>query len=377
MNEKRCKRILHVVSAMNRGGAETMIMNIYRNIDREKIQFDFIVHSDIPGHYDDEIKKMGGRIIKCKSLGTLGPIKYIKELSKIIKQNGPFQAVHSHTDFQGGFVALAAKKANISKRICHSHTTRWVTNQRIKHKLQLILFRDIIDRYATDYCACGFDAANFLFKKSKIHSNKITYLNNGIDIEKFSDLVKIDYLKEELKINNNEIIIGHVGSIYEPKNHKYIVKIGNYLKLNNYEFKILIVGEGPLYQEIKQMVNEYNLNENIKFLGVREDIPNLMKLFDIFLFPSFFEGLPVVLVEAQASGLPCLISDSITKEVDMGLNLLSYLSIQENNIQKWIKEINLIKNKEIPSYEERKLKMQERGYDVKSNINKILNLYDI
>lgn len=372
----KSKRILHVVSAMHRGGAETMIMNLYRNIDRKKVQFDFIVHSDKKGDYDDEIMSLGGRIIKCKSLGSLGPIKYIKELSEIIKQNGPFQAIHSHTDFQGGFVALAAKKANISKRICHSHNTRWVANPNIKHKLQLTLFKEMIDKYATDYCACGVDSASFLFKKSKIDSNKITYLNNAIEVEKFNASIDYDYLRKELNIKNDEMIIGHIGRFYEQKNHRYIVKIGRYLKNNNYKFKILLVGQGPLQQEIREMVNEYNLDENIKFLGVREDIPNLMKLFDVFLFPSFFEGLPVVLVEAQAAGLPCLISDSITKEVDMGVNLLNYLSIKDD-IEKWIEEIKLIKDKQIPSYEERVLKIQKKGYEVKSNVDKILRLYDI
>lgn len=376
MSDKLCKRILHVVSAMHRGGAETMIMNLYRNIDREKVQFDFIVHSEKKEDYDDEIISMGGRIIKCSSLGTLGPIKYVKELSRIIKENGPFQAVHSHTDFQGGFVALAAKKAGIDKRICHSHNTQWVANPNIKHKLQMRIFKEMIDLYGTDYCACGIDSANFLFKKSKIDNKKILYLNNGIELEKFNDCMCDKYIKKELNIKDDEIIIGHIGRFCEQKNHKHIIMIGNYLKKNNYKFKILLVGQGPLLNEIKEMVNHYDLNENIKFLGVRKDIPSLMNIFNVFLFPSFFEGLPVVLIEAQAAGVHCLISDCITKEVDLGLNLLNYLSI-EKNIEQWVEKINLLKGLDKPSYVNRVLKIKERGYEAKGNIHTLMKMYEL
>ena len=167
MQDNRPKRVLHVVSRMQRGGAETMIMNLYRNIDREKVQFDFIVHSDIKGDYDEEIEKLGGKIIKCNSLGTVGPLRYVKELSQLIKDNGPFCVVHAHTDFQTGFVAKAAKKAGVGKRICHSHNTQWKSNPNIIDKVMLFIFKIFIDKYATDYCSCGRDAAKFLFKEDK------------------------------------------------------------------------------------------------------------------------------------------------------------------------------------------------------------------
>lgn len=375
-NEDNIKRILHVVSAMNRGGAETMIMNLYRKIDRKKIQFDFIVHSNTKGHYDDEIVSLGGRIIKCNSLGTVGPVKYIRELSRLISNNGPFHAVHSHTDFQGGFVAMAAKKADVDKRICHSHNTQWVANPSIIHKIQLAIFKEMIDRYASDYCACGIDSAKFLFKENKIKENKIKYLNNGIDIEKFNNDYNCSHIKSQFDICEDTIVIGHIGRFYEQKNHKFIIKLANRMKEKGYKFKILLVGEGPLLDKIKSEVEILNLNQYVKFLGIRSDIAELMNVFDVFLFPSFFEGLPVVLVEAQASGLPCVISDTITKEIDFKLDLIKYSNLNES-IDTWIDQILSSKYSIKVNSEKINSTLSELGYDVNSNIDKIMKLYKI
>ena len=377
MLENDTKRILHVVSAMNRGGAETMIMNLYRKIDRNKLQFDFIVHSNIKGHYDDEIISLGGKIIRCNSLGTIGPIKYVRALSKAISENGPFHAIHAHTDFQSGFVAMAAKKAGINNRICHSHNTQWVANQTIYHKIQLFIFKEIIDKYATGYCSCGIDAAKFLFKKKKINSGEIKYLNNGIDVETFNlDTEKVSYLKEELKIDDDTLVIGHIGRFYKQKNHTFIIDIANKMKQEGLKFKVVLVGEGPLLSNIMEKVSKFGLTENVIFLGVREDIPQLMKIFDVFLFPSFFEGLPVVLVEAQAAGLKCIISDTITREIDFGLGLIQYCSL-DKEVEVWTDKIKKTKSKENISMDIRKEKLRKLGYDAELNVKKIMTLYKV
>lgn len=378
-DKKSIKRILHVVSAMNRGGAETMLMNIYRKIDRQKIQFDFVVHSNIKGHYDEEIISLGGRIIRCSSLGTLGPVKYIRELSMLISEKGPFHAVHSHTDFQGGFVAMAAKKAGVENRICHSHNTQWLANPKMTHKIQLFIFKEMIDRYSSDYCACGIDSAKFLFKEKRIKKNRIQYLNNAIDIDKFNNNYNssnINYIKSQLNICKDTIVIGHIGRFYEQKNHKFIIKLANKMKQEGYKFKILLVGEGPLLDEIKNEVEKLSLNKYVEFLGVRSDIAELMQLFDVFLFPSFFEGLPVVLVEAQASGLPCIISNTITKEIDFKLNLVKYCDLNEN-IDTWIEQILNSKSSIEVNREKINSALKKLGYDVDSNIDKIMKLYKI
>lgn len=373
MKSNNCKRILHVVSRMHRGGAETMIMNLYRHIDREKVQFDFIVHSDIPGHYDDEIIKMGGRIIKCNSLGTIGPLKYVSQLSEIIKENGPFHAVHAHTDFQTGFVALAAKKAGIKNRICHSHNTQWQAKPNILHNIMLIIFRELINIYGTDYCACGKDAAKFLFKKNRL--DKVRIINNGIEIEKFL-IDDTGDIRTELNIPKDTLIIGNIARFYEQKNHKFIVELAEEMVIKNINFIILLIGEGPLFNEIKEMIKCKNLEKNIRLLGVREDIPKLMNLFDIFLLPSFYEGLPVVLVEAQASGTPCVISDTITKDVDFGLSMIYYCNLSKSK-DEWIDAIYKSSEPISVSVDDRLNSLKIKGYDVKDNLKKVMELYHV
>lgn len=374
MSEK-CKRVLHVVSAMHRGGAETMIMNLYRNIDRNKVQFDFVVHSDENGHFNEEIQELGGRIIRCNSLGSVGPVKYIKELVGIIKNNGPFQAVHSHTDFQGGFVAMASKIAGVKQRICHSHNTHWVANPSIVKKIQLFVFKELIDRYSTDLCSCGNEASKFLFKNNKIVNGKVNIINNGIDIDAF----KVSYdkkLRKELNISDDEIVIGSIARFSEQKNHKFMIEFARYLKDINIKFKMLLIGQGPLLNDIKEKVMELNLDDNVIFLGVREDIPKIMDSLDIFLMPSLHEGMPVVLIEAQAAGVKCLISDNITREIDLGLNLIEFCSLEED-LEKWkeltLKMCNSFDNVDKNRYSNSKL----TSYDVKENVNQVLKIYKL
>lgn len=372
--ESKPKRILHVVSAMHRGGAETMIMNLYRNIDRTKIQFDFIVHARVEGNFDDEIMSLGGRIIKCDSLGSIGPFRYVRRLSNVIKENGPFHAVHSHTDFQGGFVALAAKKAGISTRICHSHNTQWVAKPNIIHNIQLAIFKEFIDRYATDFCACGKEAAKFLFKKNKVNS-KVKIINNGIEVKKFM-CDSNSNIRKEFNISEDTFIIGNIARFAEQKNHKFIIKLAQYLREKNVDFVVLLVGQGSLLEDIKLEVRSLGLSSYIRFLGVREDITMLLNSFNVFVMPSFYEGLPVVLVEAQAARIPCVIATTISEEVDFGLGLIRYCKLSDS-IEVWEKAMLDAKGYKKPCFSEVCEKLKEKGYDAKANTDKLIRLYGV
>lgn len=369
------KRILHVVSSMNRGGAETMIMNLYRNIDREKIQFDFVCHIKEKCDFEDEIYSLGGRIIRIDSLGTLGIKNYIKELRKVIINYGPYQVVHAHTDVQAGIVTLAAKMAGVDKRICHSHNTKWKEKPSIKDNLQSYILRNIAKITSTNLCACGKDAAIFFFGKNNYNKNRVTILNNGIDIDNFNNISNLDInrVKDELEIDNKTLIIGHIGRFYEQKNHIFIIQLAKELKKRNINFKILLIGDGPLKESIKQKSYEYKVDKNIKFLGVRDDVPILLKIFDVFIFPSFYEGLPVTLIETQAAGVEAIISDTITKEVDLEMGLIERISI--NNTEKWISYI-LDKRKKCDVNTIYK-RINEKGYNVKNNIKALEKVYDI
>ncbi|MHB1001506.1 MAG: glycosyltransferase family 1 protein [Armatimonadota bacterium] len=373
--DSKPKRVLHVVSAMNRGGAETMIMNIYRYIDRNKLQFDFIVHVDSEGHYDQEIKSLGGRIFYIGSLGNSGSIKYIRNLKNVISENGPFTAVHSHTDFQGGFVALGAKLAGIKKRIVHSHNTDWHKSNSIVNYIILFVLKGLINAYATDKCACGRDAALFLFGQTAVNNKDIRLINNSINVDSFVNAKAPG--RSSLGIADDCMIIGHIGRFYEQKNHKHIIDIAKAFKSHDYRCRFVLAGDGPVRKEIEQSILENGLLDYIKLLGIRNDIPELMKLFDVFIMPSLFEGLPVVLIEAQASGTPCVISDVITDEVDMGLDLVKQISLQAP-IDSWVTAIiDVAENRKRPASSVIHKALTDRGYDVSENLNHLYELYNV
>lgn len=180
------QRVLHVFSGMNRGGAETMVMNLYRKMDRSKVQFDFLTYRNDPCAYDEEILSLGGRLFYVPSIGQSNPLTFVKNVRNTIKENGPFSAVHAHTDFQTGFIALAARLAGVQVRVCHSHNTSWKTGFNWKDRLQLMVFRRLILAYATELCACGEDAGRFLFGRSNMERKRVHLLPNGIDLDLFS-----------------------------------------------------------------------------------------------------------------------------------------------------------------------------------------------
>ncbi|WMJ16351.1 glycosyltransferase family 1 protein [Geobacillus proteiniphilus] len=370
------RKVLHVFSATHRGGAETMIMNLYRNIDRSNLQFDFVSHKFDKSDYDDEILELGGNIYRINSLKKSGPIKYVRDLVRVIKENGPYVAVHSHTNIQGGVVAFAAWLAGVKMRICHSHNTRWDSKNRLLYKIYAYLLKKMIAIFATDYLACGRDAAISMFGKRNFLSGKVKVLNNAIDIEMFNGEVGCDVnqLKKDLNVPNDVMVLGHIGRFHDQKNHKFLIGFAKYLVKQKVNFIMLLVGEGELKTEIEQTVKSENLTDYVKLLGVREDIPALMNMFDVFLLPSLYEGLPVVLIEAQATGTPCIISSSITDEVDLGLGLIEKVEL-DNSYDKWYKAIIRAMQKSIPSDTKIRECIRKKGYDVKENANKIMNYY--
>ena len=376
------KRVVHVVSNMHRGGAETMIMNLYRNIDRSKLQFDFICHYrkddengiDKRADYVDEIEKLGGRVFKIPSLGTSNPMEYVLNIKKVLTSKGPFEAIHVHTNKQAGFVLIGARLAGIKIRITHSHITEWSYG----NKLYSHILRSLIKINSTKYCACGIEAGINAFGYKSFNSNNINILNNAIEVDKFIkiDSKDIEYLRKELNIPNENIVIGNIARFDEQKNHDFILNLANKIKKHTQEFTILLVGDGPRKGYIEEKVKDLNLGENIKLLGIRKDINNLMSLFDVFILPSLFEGLPLVSIEAQAAGTKCVVSNNVTKEIDMGLGLVSQLPINDNDLDKWESEI-FDKEENWVDKNEIERRITEKGYNVCQNINKLYELYEL
>lgn len=371
--ESAPKRVLHIVSSMGRGGAETLIMNIYRNLNLSKIQFDFITHSYTPTDYDDEILSMGGKIFRLSSLGTVGPISYMKNLVDIMSTNN-YIAVHSHTDYQSGFPALAAQICGIKNRICHSHSSSWLAGDGIKERAILKLLRLIIKWSATDYCCCSEEAGEFLFGKN----SKIEVLNNGIDVSEFTRTTAHSRksILKELVFPEDVTLIGHVGRFSESKNHFIILKVLKKLIEEDEKYMLLLVGDGPLKEKVKEEAEKLGVLMNVRFLGVRTDIPRLMKAFDVFLFPSLFEGFGIVTLEAQSAGTPCVVSDTVPKTTDMKLNLMTYVSLDEG-IDSWAEKVKLAIKTNKPSVDIIHANFERNGFDVKKNVPAWLSLYGV
>ncbi len=318
------KRVLQVLGSLQRGGAETLVMNIYRNIDRKKIQFDFIVRENVNDGYEEEVKQLGGRIFVIPSPQKIGLKKCISKHIEIMKKNGPYVAVHSHMNAMSFISMYAAKKCKIKNRISHSHSTSF------PGKLKLVLGRYFTRRFSTKLLACSNDAGLKLFG-----TNNFEVIPNGIILENFivkDSIEKNNYMKK-LGLSENTINIIHVGRFVEPKNHEFIVEVANELKKKKVKFNLYLLGDGPKFDYIKEKVIKNDLSNYVYLLGSVSNVSEYMKAADLMIMPSLYEGFPVTLVEAQTAGIPSLVSDNITRKVDFNMDLVVFKCL---NVNAWV-----------------------------------------
>ncbi len=356
------KRIAQMLYSMGMGGVENFLMNIYRNIDREKYQFDFILQTNERSYFDDKIEKLGGRIFRIPRFER-HPIEHIKELKKILKEN-EYIAFHRHTASSTVFVdLLVAKECGIKRRIVHSHNTSH--NQKMLNSI----FKKTLYSSATKHLACSKEAGKWLYG-----DRKFEVLNNAINCDKyeFNDDIRKKY-RNEFKLDDSTIALCHIGRFNEQKNHRYLIKIFSELCRANKEYRLFLCGDGALKEEIENMCKQENIMDKVVFLGVRDDVNNVLQAMDIFLFPSLYEGLGIVLIEAQMTNLPSIVSSEIPKEAIYNDNVIQ-LEINDEDITKWCKEI---KNVKIDNAR-RNMKNKEliMNYDVKSITNKLIEMYD-
>lgn len=374
----RPSRVLHVLGGMDRGGAETMIMNYYRNIDRSIMQFDFLCMSDGEHHYDEEIRQLGGKIIHIRGAKEAGALGNIRDIKNAIQDYGPFAAVHAHTLHHAGLVLLAARFAGIKRRISHAHSTSSHNENKLYRKIYFGIMRWLIQKNATKLLACGEAAGRYLYGDKKYDDGEVIILPLALDLSLYRNLTYKDKIKkrEELSIQEDTTVIGHVGRFAEPKNHMFFIPLVQELVRRTMDFKLVLVGDGLLRKEFEREVIDKGLEDQIMMLGIRSDIPELMNMFDVFVLPSLYEGLPVVLIEAQAAGLPCLISDTITTEVDMGLELVRHMSL-DASFEEWSDSIKLLVDIARPNHEARELAFTTKGYDIRNSVNMLYELYEI
>ena len=293
------------------GGVESVIMNYYRHLDHNKIQFDFICDEDSTRIPYEEIKKLGGRVFLVPKYQKLP--QYLKTLENLFRKN-KYRIVHSNINTLSVFPLYAAKKAGVPIRISHSHSTS--NPKEWKRNIIKNILRPFSKKFATDYFACSELAGRYLFGDKTFDRGEVKIIHNAIDLDKFKfDPEARKKLREELKINEKTVVIGHVGRFVKQKNHDFLIDVFNEYHTKNPDSKLLLVGTGPLEEKIKAKVEKLGLTDSVLFLDQREDTNKLYSVMDAFCLPSLYEGLPVVGVEAQATGVPCLFSSTITPDI--------------------------------------------------------------
>lgn len=372
METKEPIRVASVIGRYIGGGVEAVTINYYRNIDKNKVQLDFICDEDSTNIPYEEIEKMGGKVIIIPSYSK--PFKYHKALKKVLKE-GNYKIIHSNINTLSVFSLFAAKCAGVPIRIAHSHST---TNKKEKKKnLMKQVLRPFSKVFATDYMCCSELAGRWLFGNKEYDKGNVYLLNNAIDLDKFKYNESLRKKKrKELGIKDNTLVIGHIGRFVAQKNHDFLIDIFDEIHKKNNNSILLLAGQGPLMEDIKNKVKELNLDDNVKFLGQRNDANELYQAFDVFLLPSLYEGLPVVGVEAQAAGLLCYLSDDMTKETKV-LDITKFMSLN-NTPKEWADNIldDVKKYKRIDTSKE----MTAKNFNIKEEAKKLeeyyLNLYN-
>lgn len=363
-------RVLHILHGMNRGGTETMIMNYYRNIDRNKIQFDFLLTNLEKCDYEDEILTMGGRITRITPLTIKTIHKYILDICKFFKQNREYKICHSHTSSKSAFPLAIAKLYNIPVRVCHSHNNK--SEYGIKGVVRDIL-KIPLKFVSTDYFACSEEAAKWLYGNRFYRKGKHIVLKNAIDLSEFIySKDSRNEIRKEFNLSEDNFVLGNIARFNEQKNHLFLLDIFKEVYLKNSKARLLLVGDGNLRPIIEKKIEEYNLQDVCILTGVRSDTQKLLQAMDAFVLPSLYEGLGIVLIEAQASGMKSYTSNGVVSKEAKVTDLLEYIGLEEDPYF-WAEKIL----HESVKYEREDLSKQikNNGYCIKENAKWLEKFY--
>lgn len=355
-------RILQVVGRMDRGGIETMLMNLYRHVDREKVQFDFLAHYGREAVYNDEIRAMGGRIYEMPALRDETHIyywrlfSYLKALHKFFKEHKEYRVIHGHMTNTASLYMPIAKKYGVTCCISHSHSTRGK-----KGHLGFVtdMLQKSICRHATDYFACSEGARHWFYPQSLVDSGRVQLIANAVDAQRFRFSPEVrKKLREEMNLGDSLAVVC-VARFRPEKNHGFLIEVLRELVKKRKDVVFVFAGDGPCEDEIKEKAREYGIEEHTRFLGMRTDVPEILQAVDAFVLPSIWEGLPVTAIEAQAAGLHCVVSDTLTQEMNV-LGMVEYVSL-EASYEKWGEALICAATQpRRDTYEE----MKRSGYDI-------------
>lgn len=353
--------ILQVIPSLAAGGISSVVMNWLRNLDRDTYQFDFIVFNDGPLRAD--IEQLGGKIYVLPTMRQ-APWRYYQQVTAIVNGDTSYDAIHVHNSFKNVAMLWLAKHANIPLRICHSHTSG-LENKRLSVVFEFI--RKLTIKCSNVHLACGKNAGQFLYQQ-----HPFTVINNAIDVANFRcSSNDIRAIKQHFDLPTNKQLIVHVGRFSEVKNHQFIVELAKQPSLNT-NIHFVCIGEGPLKPSIAKQIIEEKLHNTITLLPATNKIPELLTCMHGFIMPSLFEGVSVALLEAQATGLPCFISDTIAPECDMQLGLVKFLDLQQP--QQWLNTINNTHPKPLDN-EVVHQAFDKQGYSIKAVMQQLYQYY--
>lgn len=359
--ELRPIRIAQMMTDMNYGGVEAVVMNFYRFIDKSKFQFDFFCFEGSLLPQKDEIEKLGGRIYIVPKL--FHPLCYIKTVRKIFRDNN-YKIVHCHMNTMGIFAMYVAYKEHIPIRILHNHSmiNHFFSRSEFKRNILKYVLRTFCKIYPSHFCACSKAAGDWMYGKNFNY----TIFNNGINVDRFKFNPEIrENVRAELGLHD-KLVVGHIGRFCPPKNHIYLVEIFNNLLSFHDNAVLLLIGEGELFDQVKLKVKQFNIEDKVIFLGKQNDTSKYYQAMDVFCLPSRYEGLPVVAVEAQCSGLPCLFSTYVSKESKI-LDSTVFLSY-DDTLDKWAHTLSeLAKNQRVDGAEQ----VRKCNFDMKEEAKKL------
>lgn len=361
------KKALYIVTSMDAGGAETVFMKYYRALDKSRYQLDFCVSADEPGFYDAEIEAMGGMIVHTVKKTEAGPVASFKRLKQIARDGNYCCAIRSSQHSLSSLDLLAMKLGGVPKTIFRSSNTGTVSNSK-KEDLLHSLCKPLVKFAATDYAAPSTEAGEYMFGKSGVTGSHFRLMKNALNLEDYAyDVTTRNETRRELGIPDDAFVVGHVGRFNQQKNHLFLIDIFSEIVKRKSGAFLLLVGRGETREAVEKYVVELGLADQVVFAGVRSDVSRLYSAMDTFVFPSLYEGLPNVIVEAQANGLPCVISDTITKEVMVCGNVsCCSLSKDPRDWASAVLEVSRLKHTEED--------LSAAGYDVRQEVDEFVTL---
>lgn len=368
----RPARVLHLLASLQVGGAETLVMNVFRHIDRSRIVFDAAVHTEMPGFYEEEFRALGGRIFRLPYPSSKTLIRYFRRLQQVLREGGPFSALHSHVYSFSGLPLLGARASGIPIRLAHSHTTSDGKKDDLERTWYRRAMKRLIYINATHLVGCSESACEQLFGTNRRGTE---VLRNAIDPDAFpsEEHETRRSVRSSLGLCGNDFILAHIGRPAPAKNHARLIEIFAELGKIIPQARLILVGAG-LKAGLEDRCRALGVGERVTFLGLRNDVPRVLTACDAFVFPSLYEGLGLAVVEAQMAGLPCISSDAVPEEADIGLGLLQRLSLSADNTT-WAKAILAASKTDRPRREDRERHLLLAGFDLRDTIRRWQALY--